>query len=248
MEQELIWLREKYPQEAAYNDTLARYRAGEPLAYLLGEQYFWRYRFAVTPDVLIPRPDTERLVETAITLLPKDGRFADLCTGSGAIALSVAADRPDLFCDALDISEAALEVARQNANALGVSDRVHLYRADLFTEDPLTGQYDAILSNPPYIPAADIAAYPSLSYEPRIALDGGTDGMDFYRAILARFGRHLTEDGAFVLEIGFDQGAQIAALAAETGYSCTVTKDYGGNDRVALLRKLPQQAKDVNHP
>lgn len=237
MEQELIWLREKYPDESDFSSVLARYRAGEPLAYLLGEQYFWRYRFTVTPDVLIPRPDTERLVETALSVLPKNGRFADLCTGSGAIVLSVAADRPDLTADALDVSNAALAVAKCNADALGVTDRVRFFGADLFTDDPLEGLYDAILSNPPYIPAADIAEYPSLVYEPQIALDGGADGLDFYRAILARFAHHLKEGGCFLFEIGYDQGEQICALGSECGFDCTVTKDYGGNDRVAKLIK-----------
>lgn len=234
-ERELIWLREKYPDPTDYASALARYRAGEPLAYLLGEQYFWRYRFTVTPDVLIPRPDTERLVETALELLPPGGRFADLCTGSGAIALSIAADRPDLTADALDISANALKIARCNADALAVSDRVRLHLADLFCDDPLEGEYDAILSNPPYIPAADIAHYPSLAYEPQIALDGGADGLDFYRAILCRFARHLKDGGCFLFEIGYDQGEAIRTLSAAHGYDCTVLRDYGGNDRVAKL-------------
>ena len=244
MEQKLIWLREKYPEEADFASALARYRSGEPLAYLLGEQYFWRYRFIVTPDVLIPRPDTERLVETALSILPVGGRFADLCTGSGAIALSVTADRPDLTADATDISEAALAVAERNAQSLGVGDRVRFHQADLFTDDLPQGLYDAIISNPPYIPAADIAAYPSLAYEPQIALNGGEDGMDFYRAILTRFAGHLKEGGCFLFEIGYDQGEQIRALGAAHGFDCTVTKDYGGNDRVAKLAKR-DETKDV---
>lgn len=237
MEQELLWLREKYPAEADFASALARYRAGEPLAYLLGEQYFWRYRFTVTPDVLIPRPDTERLVETALSLLPKNGRFADLCTGSGAIVLSILADRPDLTADAPDISPAALAVALHNAHDLQVADRVRFHCTDLLSHDPLEGLYDAILSNPPYIPAKDIADYPSLAYEPQIALDGGEDGLDFYRAILSRFSHHLKEGGCFLFEIGYDQGTQIRALGDTFGFDCTVTKDYGGNDRVAKLTK-----------
>lgn len=238
MERDLILLREHYPDNTAYKAALSRYRAGEPLAYLLSEQYFWRYRFTVTPDVLIPRPDTERLVEIALSLLPANGRFADLCTGSGAIALSITADRPDVRAQALDISDAALNVARENARALSVADRVEFLEADLFSDDPLTGEFDLILSNPPYIPHADIALYPSLAYEPQIALDGGEDGMDFYRAILSRFGGHLKKDGKILFEIGFDQRGKIGRLAEEFGYSCTVTKDYGGNDRVAKLTPI----------
>lgn len=244
MEQELVWIREKYPAESDYQAALDRYRSGEPLAYILGEQYFWRYCFTVTPDVLIPRPDTERLVETALSLLPQGGRFADLCTGSGAIALSICGDRTDLTCDAADISEAALEVAKGNSRVIGTGDRVRFHRADLLAEDPLCGLYDAILSNPPYIPAKDIANYPSLAYEPRIALDGGEDGMDFYKAIIARFGSHLADGGCFLFEIGYDQGDAIRTLADANGYVCTVTKDYGGNDRVAKLIK-PINRKEV---
>lgn len=237
MNRDLILLREKYPDEAAYNAALTRYNEGEPLAYLLGEEYFWRYRFVVTPDVLIPRPDTERLVELAISALPRNGRFADLCTGSGAIALSVAADRPDALCDAVDISPAALAVARENARLLSVDSRVTFHEADLLADDPLSGEYDLILSNPPYIPSADIALYPTLCYEPQIALDGGEDGMVFYRALITRFAHHLKKSGAFLFEIGYDQGEQIRTLASEHGFSCVVTKDYGGNDRVAKIWK-----------
>lgn len=237
MNRDLLLLKQRYPDPSAYTSALARYDAGEPLAYLLGEEYFWRYRFVVTPDVLIPRPDTERLVELAINALPQNGRFADLCTGSGAIAISIAADRPDSLCDAVDISAAALAVAKENAALLQVCERVCFHQADLLTDDPLEGEYDLILSNPPYIPSADIALYPSLCYEPQIALDGGTDGMDFYRALLARFAHHLKENGAFLFEIGYDQGDAIRTLADSMGFSCTVTKDYGGNDRVARVWK-----------
>ena len=235
MNRDLILLREKYPDDATYDAALARYNQGEPLAYLLGEEYFWRYRFIVTPDVLIPRPDTERLVELAIGALPQNGQFADLCTGSGAIALSVTADCPDALCDAVDISPAALAIARENARLLGVESRVTFHEADLLKSDPLTGKYDLILSNPPYIPSAHIALYPTLCYEPQIALDGGEDGMVFYRALLCRFAHHLKEKGAFLFEIGYDQGDAIRALANDHGFACTVTKDYGGNDRVAKL-------------
>lgn len=237
MNRDLLLLQQHYPDPQAYACALERYNQGEPLAYLLGEEYFWRYRFVVTPDVLIPRPDTERLVELAIQALPQNGRFADLCTGSGAIALSVAADRPDALCDAVDISAEALAVAKENAALLQVGCRVCFHQADLLTDDPLEGEYDLILSNPPYIPSADIALYPSLCYEPQIALDGGTDGMDFYRALLARFAPHLKDSGAFLFEIGFDQGDAIRTLADSMGFSCTVTKDYGGNDRVARVWK-----------
>ncbi len=228
---------------SSLNAALKRYKAGEPLAYLLGEQPFWRYTFKVSPDVLIPRPDTERVVETALAHLPEGGRFADLCTGSGCIAISIAGERQDVTGVMADLSPAALKIAEENAIRIGVQNRIGLVCADLLSENPLTGLFDLIVSNPPYIPANDIALYPTLRYEPRMALDGGEDGLLFYKAFIARFSGLLKPKGVFVFEIGYDQRAAILSLAAEAGFCCAVTKDYGGNDRVALLTRLSEMSK-----
>lgn len=233
-------LKAAFPDEEgdrSMSAALDRCQAGEPLAYLIGEQAFWRYTFKVTPDVLIPRPDTERLVECALQNLPQGGRFADLCTGSGCIAISICGERSDLSGIMVDLSPAALEIAKENARSVGVSERLTPVCADLLTDHLPDERFDLIVSNPPYIPTADIAAYPSLAYEPQIALDGGIDGMRFYRALIERFADNLKPEGAFVFEIGFDQRDAILALAAESGFDCTVTKDYGGNDRVAYLKR-----------
>lgn len=237
---DLALLRAAFPEaegERSLTAALERYEKGEPLAYLLGEQPFWRYTFKVTPDVLIPRPDTERAVECALAHLPRGGRFADLCTGSGCIAISICAERSDVSGVMVDLSAKALEIAKENALRLGVSDRLTALCADILTDDPLGERFDLIISNPPYIPSADIEKYPSLVYEPQMALDGGSDGMRFYRALIDRFAANLKEDGAFVFEIGYDQREAITALADSAGFDCTVTKDYGGNDRVALLKR-----------
>lgn len=237
---DLALLKAAYPDSEgarSLSSALERYAKGEPLAYLLGEQPFWRYTFKVTTDVLIPRPDTERLVECALSNLPYGGRFADLCTGSGCIAISICGERKDLSGIMVDLAPGALEIAKENADAIGVSDRLTAVCADILCDDLPDECFDLIISNPPYIPSSDIAAYPSLSYEPQMALDGGPDGMRFYRALIERYSDRLKEDGAFAFEIGYDQREAIMALASVHGFDCKVTKDYGGNDRVALLRR-----------
>ncbi len=224
--------------EECISCALKRLEGGEPCAYIIGEWYFWKYTFKVNRDCLIPRPDTEILVEHALKILPKNAIFADLCTGSGCIALTLLAERRDLICKAFDISGGALEIARENANALGVSSRVAFTSADLLSCDPLGNEkFDAIISNPPYIVSDVIKDYPSLAFEPQIALDGGFDGLDFYRHFIGSYAKNISENGHFIFEIGFDQGDALCALAKSSGFSCEIKKDYGGNDRVAILTK-----------
>lgn len=218
--------------------ALARLAEGEPAAYIIGEWYFWRHTFKLNKDCLIPRPDTECVVETAIRDIPKSSVFVDFCTGSGCIALSILYDRPDLRAIAFDISEKALEAASENARLLGLSDRITFLKCDLLTEDPLDELvFSAIISNPPYIRSSVIDNYPRLGAEPIVALDGGEDGLVFYRRFVRDFAKNLDSDGKFIFEIGFDQRADIVKLAENNGFSCKVIKDYGSNDRVAVLNK-----------
>lgn len=243
---DLKLLSEAFPDETgerSLSAALARINAGEPLAYLLGEEVFWRYTFKVTPDVLIPRPDTERLVECALKNLPPNGHFADLCTGSGCIAISICGERADVSGIMVDLSSQALAIAEENARAIGVANRLTALRADILNDALPDECFDLIVSNPPYIPTADITDYPSLRFEPQMALDGGVDGLLFYRTIISRYADRLKSDGAFAFEIGFDQREAILSLAQAYGFDCIVTKDYGGNDRVALLRR--KQAGEV---
>ncbi len=217
--------------------AVERRLAREPLAHILGYTDFYKETYHVTPDVLVPRPDTECLVEHAIHLLPRSARFADLCTGSGCVAISVLASRKDTTADAMDVSERALLVAAQNAVQNGVPSRVRFLRKDLLCEPLCEGPYHAILANPPYIPKKELKALsPEVQREPAIALDGGEDGMVFYRRFLRDFTSSLLPDGFFLFEIGFDQGDAICALAGECGMTATVFPDYGGRDRVALVR------------
>ncbi len=219
--------------------AVARRLAREPLAHILGFAEFFRETYTVTPDVLVPRPDTECLVEHAVRLLPNGAHFADLCTGSGCVAISVLCNRKDTSADAIDVSEKALLVATENAVQNGVPSRIRFIKKDLLAL-PLApeGPYHAILSNPPYIPKRDMETLaPEVQREPALALDGGEDGMTFYRRFLSAFRGNLLPGGFFLFEIGYDQKTAIECLAAECGMTATVYPDYGGRPRVAEIRE-----------
>lgn len=218
---------------------VARREAREPLQYLLGSWSFWRQEYEVSPDCLIPRADTEVLVDYAARHLPQGARVLDLCTGSGCIAVSLLCERPDLTGVAVELYESTLALAQRNAVRNGVSeDRLTLLQGDVLRGDFLDGlgTFDAILSNPPYIPTATVATLaPELAYEPHAALDGGEDGLVFYRRMLqSDYRAALNEQGFFAFEIGYDQGDALRALAGEDG--CAIVRDLGGCDRVAVIR------------
>ena len=218
---------------------VTRREAREPLQYLLGTWGFWRQEYEVSPACLIPRPDTETLVDYAARHLPRGGRVLDLCTGSGCIAISLLCERPDLTGVAVELYEDTLALARRNAARNGVEgERLTLLQGDVLRGDFLAslGQFDAILSNPPYIPTATVATLaPELAFEPHAALDGGEDGLVFYRRILqSDYRAALRDNGFFALEIGYDQGDALRALAGEEG--CEIVRDLGGCDRVAVIR------------
>lgn len=220
----------EYASDALDAAVQAR-EARVPLQHILGEAHFYGNRFAVSSACLIPRADTEILVDEACRLLPEGARFADFCTGSGCIAVSVLTSRPDTAALAVDVSRDALELAKRNAEEAGVSDRVSFLCADLLTEDVPAPEY--ILSNPPYIRRDVIPTLaPELSHEPTLALDGGEDGLDFYRSLLSRFSPLL-----FLFEIGYDQADAVSSLGVAHGYTATVKKDLGGNDRLVILSR-----------
>lgn len=227
-------LAEKFPDPIAYEKALRRLENREPLAYILGEWYFYDEVYCVSPDCLVPRPETEHLVEELIKTLPPNAMFADLCTGSGCIAISVLAHRKDVTAVAVDISAKALAIAEKNADRYGVADRITFLRADLLSENPLHDtRFDAIVSNPPYIVSEVIDTLaPEVLCEPRLALDGGEDGLTFYRRIFSEFKRNVKDGGFLLCEIGYDQGEIMKAH-----FGCIVKKDYSGNDRVARWQK-----------
>ncbi len=220
----------------ALREALARRVAREPLAYILGEAPFCNEIYKVSPDCLIPRFDTEVLVEEAARLLPPSAHFCDLCTGSGCIAISTLCRRPDTTAAAYDISAGALALARENAARNGVSRRLRFTEADLLTSTLPAGEFDAILSNPPYITESAMQALsPEVQKEPSLALYGGEDGLRFYRHFVARHSAALKPHGFFLFEIGYDQEEGLRAIAAEHRMQITFVRDLGGNTRVARL-------------
>jgi len=223
--------------DPALLDAVKRRCEREPLQYLLGEWEFYRQTYTVSPDCLIPRADTELLVEEAIRRLPQGARFADLCTGSGCIAISVLAERTDTQAFALEKFPATLALAKKNAERNGVLDRFSPICADVLDTPPALPRLDAILSNPPYIATEVIETLsPEVKREPRAALDGGEDGLLFYRAILDAYAPLLTPDGFVLFEIGYDQGDALVALGKAHGFShVEILRDLGGCDRVAYL-------------
>lgn len=223
--------------ETAFCELIARRRNHEPVAYLIGKREFMSLDFAVSPGVLIPRPDTETLVEFVIEKFEKaeSPAILDLCTGSGAIAVSLAYYLPKSRVIAVDISETCVKTAQKNAAENGVAERVAICKADVFSYKP-DCECNCIVSNPPYIPAAVIETLePDVKkYEPHLALAGGNDGYDFYRHLVSFGKTALSAGGLLALEVGHDQAKTVAELLAQTGaYSEIGTKeDLAGISRV----------------
>jgi release factor glutamine methyltransferase len=229
---------------AAYRALVQRAAEDEPIAYLTGRKPFFNLEFEVTRDVLIPRPDSETLVENVLQFFRhqpgmESPRVLDLCTGSGCIAAAIAHHHKTATLTATEISPPAAAVARRNFERLGLGQRISLFEGDLF--EPLTRMvdllpFDVIVSNPPYIPSGQI---PTLDksvkdFEPMLALDGGPDGLNFHRRILAESPTRLVPGGHIFLEIAFDQGDQVTQLAADypAFQEVRILKDAGGRDRV----------------
>ena len=213
--------------------------SGYPLQYILGKWWFCRCEFEVSEDCLVPRPDTECVVEEAVKLLPPYARFADLCTGSGCIAISLIDLRRDLSGVAVELYPKTLEIAKRNAARNSVEDRLSFVKGDVLAGGVLECEkFAAIISNPPYIRSEVVDSLDGeVTYEPRAALDGGEDGLIFYRAIVEKYSDNLEDGGIFIFEIGYDQAEDIQKIAENGGFSCRIVKDLGGNDRVAVLYK-----------
>lgn len=218
-------------EQEAYLKLIARRCERVPLQHITGEQEFMGLPFRVTPDVLIPRQDTEVLVEECLRHLAPGNIFLDLCTGSGCILVSLLHYAKGTFGTGADLSGKALSVAKGNVEANGVEAR--LVQGDLF--EPVTGTFDLIVSNPPYIASAEIETLaPEVrEHEPRMALDGTADGLFFYRRIVQESPSYLKEGGWLCMEIGYDQGAAVRQLMEARGFATvSVIKDLAGLDRV----------------
>lgn len=227
---------------AAARGLIKRRLGGEPLAYLVGEQEFWSLRFTVSPDVLIPRADTETVVQVVLDAVGGDRAAArrglDLCTGSGVLAITLAHELPGLTMIATDVSAPAAATARANAQRNRVEERVEVRVGDRFA--PVAGErFDVIVANPPYLRTVELAELQrEVTREPRLALDGGADGLDFYRAIAAALPAHLAPGGLIAVEHGFDQGPAVAAIldgSGATAPSATVA-DLARHPRVTWAR------------
>lgn len=219
---------------------VARRLAREPISHIIGRKGFWTLEFAVTPDVLTPRPDTELLVEAGLEFLAPDkpGRVLDLGVGSGVVLLTVLSERPQAVGVGVDLSEAALIVARANGAALDLNSRIEWRAGDWGAG--LEGPFDLILSNPPYIASAEIETLaPEVAkFEPRLALDGGADGLDAYRALMPQIRALLAPGGRFALEVGKGQAQAVWALADAAGLQpLDVRADLAGVDRVVTGRR-----------
>ncbi len=229
-------------QQKHLDDSLMRLKGGEPLPYILGQWEFFGLQFDVTPDTLIPRPETELLVEKAIAWLqghPAKRSVADVCTGSGAIAVSVAVNVPDVKILATDISPKALQVAKRNAEKLGMGERVEFIECDLLPAqiENRKSSIDMICSNLPYIPTAKLHGLPIYNREPTLALDGGEDGLDPFRKLMKLLPEWLAPDGMMLLEIESTLGSKAVSLARAAFQQAHISlhQDLAGKDRLLKI-------------
>ena len=219
-----------------FNVLISRRVKGEPIAHILGERGFWSLNLKVTKDTLIPRPDTERLVELSLEIIPQKSQWKilDLGTGTGAIALSLAKENPDCFITATDHSIAALEVAKQNAVDNNISN-IEFVRSNWF-EKLGSQQFDMIVTNPPYIKENDPhLKQGDVRFEPLSALTSGKDGLDDIRSIISKAQKHLTTQGVLIIEHGYDQADSVCHLLTEANFKNVRNfKDYNDNPRVSM--------------
>lgn len=238
-------LSEEIPEDKLekYYELLEKRASGYPVQYILGNQEFMGLEFEVGEGILVPRPDTETLVENIIKIAEEKYsgkliRILDMCTGSGAIAVSLAKYIPNSMVDAADISDKAVKTAEKNAEKNQTDDRLSVIKSDLF--ENIKRDYEIIVSNPPYIETEVLKTLQTevSEYEPKLALDGGEDGLDFYRKIIKESPKHLKEDGVLGLEIGYNQGKAVSELMRPFFYNIEIIKDLGGNDRVVIGFKI----------
>lgn len=213
-------------------DILKERKSGVPLQYILGNQDFYKYNFIVDNGVLIPRYDTELSVETILSLVKDGDKMLEIGVGSGCVSISVALEKK-LYIDAVDISDLALNNTIKNIKKFNLKN-INVFKSNVY--ENVSKKYDIIYSNPPYIKSEEIKSLQKeVQHEPRLALDGGIDGLDIYRKIITNLENYLNECGYLILEIGFDQAADLKKLLE--GYNICVLKDLSGHDRVIVATK-----------
>ena len=224
-----------------FNVLIDKRRKGEPIAYLVNNKEFWKYTFYVDQNVLIPRPDTELIVEQVLKIYSKDRylQILDIGTGSGCILLSLLKERPKFYGTGIDISKKSINVSKYNAKRLNLRNRVKFYNSDV--DNFRIGKYDIIVSNPPYIEFSNLKYLENdiINFEPKLALSGGFDGFSKIRKVISKAAVLIKKNGKLILEIGFNQKNTTEQLLEKEGfYINKVLKDYGYNDRCIISTKI----------
>ena len=228
-------------QAKKFQNLIERRKKGEPVAYLINIKEFWKYSFFVNSNVLIPRPDTELIIEQVIKIYSKDSNLQvlDIGTGSGCILLSILKERPNFYGTGIDISKKSINVSKLNAKQLNLSSRVKFFNSSV--DNFKIGKYDLIVSNPPYIELLSLKYLEKdvVNFEPKLALSGGLDGFSKIRKVINKTKTLIKKNGKFILEIGFNQKNKVKKILKEEGfYVNKAIKDYGNNDRCIISTKI----------
>jgi len=214
---------------------------GKPIAYITGKKYFWKYEFEINEDVLIPRPDTEIIIEQVFNIFKNKSRinFLDIGVGSGCILLSILKEKKNFLGTGIDMSNECVKLSKINANKLGVNNRVKIVKSNV--DNFNFGKYDLIISNPPYIKKLDLKYLDRevINFEPRLALDGGLEGLSEIRKVIAKSSELIKKKGKLILEIAFDQKNEVIKLLKDKGfYIDNIVKDFAKNDRCIISTKI----------
>ena len=228
-------------QTKKFKDLIERRKKGEPVAYLINKKDFWKDEFFVNKNVLIPRPDTELIIEQVLKIYSKDSQlqFLDIGTGSGCILLSILKERPNFYGTGIDISKKSINVSKFNAKQLNLMTRVKFFHSSV--DNFRIGKYDMIVSNPPYIKLLNLKYLEKdvVNFEPKLALNGGFDGFSKIRKVINKASNLIKKNGKFILEIGFNQKNKIKIILKDEGFYVNRTiKDYGNNDRCIISTKI----------
>ena len=226
-------------EKEKYYNFINRRKKNEPIAYIISNKSFWRDKFLIDKNVLIPRPDSEHLVEQTLKLIKRDQtkKILDIGVGSGCLTISILKERPYCKCDAIDVSKKALKLAKMNANLHQLLDRIKFYKRDV--DNFYNDKYDLIISNPPYINKHKIKYLDSIIYEPKIALDGGLDGLEVIKKVISKSEYLLKVHGKLILEIGYDQKYKVIKFLKEKNFFINkIIKDYGNKTRCIVSTKV----------